>query len=74
MPGRLSIYTVFYSPDDYPGLYVLRAFAVTEQGAVPDPVAHTKTSLEDIRRLVPGGLVRMERSPADHPSIVESWL
>lgn len=72
---NLTIWTVFDHPADDPEVFVARAFKIA--GPAPQPTqrvlrAHT---LDEIRRELAGmGLVALQRSPEDDPTIVESWL
>lgn len=72
----LKIWTVFFSPKDCPGKYVVRLFHV--ESGNPEPIA-TKTAymadtLDAIRMAIPAGLYCQERSEGDDVSVVESWF
>ena len=66
----LQTWTVYDHPADYPGLFVARLFI---DGRVTS-TALFASSLEEIRAKLPRGLYPLPRSPADSPSIVETWL
>jgi hypothetical protein len=70
-----SIYTVYNSPDDCPGLFVVRRFIV---GLGPAPVnngeARKAKTLEEARALIPPGLMCFPRDESDVPSVVETWF
>jgi hypothetical protein len=70
----LAMWTVYRYPRDYPGKFVARKFLVT----APDPTVTAEMfiadDLDEIRALLPPGLVRIARSPSDDPVIVETWL
>lgn len=72
----LVTWTVFYSPLDYPGLFVVRAFEI--RSGQPEPAARaevaTALTLDDARASIPGGLFRLERMPGDHESVIETWI
>lgn len=74
MGDDLLVWTVYDHPRDDPAVFVARAFLI---GAAPRPTqrvlrAHT---LDEIRRQLAGmGLVALDRSPGDDPTIIESWL
>lgn len=79
-PTKLDMWTVYKNPKDFDhgmdgDLYVLRHWAVTADGAVPD-LRHTiaDIDLEKVRAALPRGLTRLERAPHDDPAIVEVWL
>lgn len=77
-PGEtaLTMWQVFFSPLDCPGLYVVRAFDIVVGLTEPVPRAHAEVmpSLELARDAIPPGLYRLERSPDDHESVVETWM
>jgi hypothetical protein len=72
----LTMFTIFRSPADYPGKFVLRGFDVIRGQAEPRPHAvHVVCdSLEQVRACVPSGLYCIGREPGDHESVVETWL
>lgn len=75
MSDALDIWTVYFNPDDHPGKYVVRRFAVKAGGKtdVDDP-CYVGGSLLEARCCVPPGLYCQTRDPKDQPSIVESWF
>ena len=66
----LEIFTVYFNPLDYPGLYVVRVF----WNATPTVYGWTAPTLEEVRARLPRGLVCLPREPGDEPQIVECWL
>jgi hypothetical protein len=66
----LECWVIYDHPRDIPWAFVLRRWV----GETPDQTALAVPTLEDARALVPGGLVRIDRFPADDPAIVEVWL
>lgn len=67
-------YTVYKSPRDYPGKFVIRQFYVDASGARPC-VGYVCDTLDEARSLVePFGLICMPRFPNDEPQIVEVWI
>lgn len=73
---ELPMWTIYQSPTDYPGQFVVRRFVmrrgVVHVDAEPCFVAPT---LDRARKALPQrGLVRMERAPADERQIVEVWF
>jgi hypothetical protein len=73
--GRLSIWTVYERPLDYPAGFIARMFDVTPQG--PKPTGHVIKclDLEPIReKLTRAGLACLARQEGDEPQIVESWI
>ena len=73
-PDVLRMWTIYESPRDYPGRFVVRGWTVQRE-PVPDelPTAVVDT-LAAARRHVPVGLFRLDRDPDDDPTIVETWL
>lgn len=75
----LSIWTIYASPTDYPGLYVVRCWRILgggrglEKDAAP---LYVGGSLEEARAALPRerGLYCMGRRALDEPQIVESWI
>jgi hypothetical protein len=78
----LTVWTIYRSPLDFPGKWVLRGHdverAVVEgqiaTGARPHRVCFVTTSLEACRAQLPPGVLRFVRQTDDDPAIYESWL
>jgi len=70
----LTIWTIYQSPLDHPGKFVVRAYDVTAAGSVPRPDSCVCDTLAEARAAVPCGLYWMNRNPVDDPTIVETWL
>jgi hypothetical protein len=74
--ARLDVWTLYDSPADMPGFFVLRRFEAHADGT------HTETDdvlasvdVEDLRDVMRDrGLSRISRSENDEPHIVESWI
>lgn len=68
------IFTVYFSPKDFPGKYVVRLFDADK----PLRFITVSDTLDDARAGIPQGpplgFHRMVRSPIDDPAIVETWL
>jgi hypothetical protein len=71
-PLSVRIFTIYENPADCPGLFVVRERVVAED-ANELGAARTAETLEEARSLVPPGADRIDRSPDDDSSIVESW-
>jgi hypothetical protein len=71
--AALPMWTVYRQPRDYPENYVARLF-VTIPSPVATHVAIVADTLEELRKALPAGLLRLERQPADEPQIVEVWI
>jgi hypothetical protein len=73
------MYTVYDSPSDFPGRFVVREFAIRR--GVAEPVATGRVffanGLEGARlviRKISAADACLARSPEDPPSIVETWV
>lgn len=64
------LWTIFDSPQDFPGLFVARRFNYDQ----PTDDIRLATTLGTIRAAIPQGLYRLERNPLDERRIVESWV
>jgi hypothetical protein len=73
--GRLTIWTVYERPKDYPIGYVARAFEITSTGPKPTSHAIKCLDLQPIQeKLMRAGLTRLMRDDNDEAHIVESWV
>jgi hypothetical protein len=71
----LSVWTLFDSPADAPGRYVLRRFEAGPGEPRATAEAWTSENIEALRAIVRGmGLYCLGREEADEPHIVESWI
>lgn len=69
----MDTYTIYRSPADAPGLYVVRQWHVSAD-QLQAGAAWQAPTLWAARGLIPAGLHCIRRSPADDPAIVETWL
>jgi hypothetical protein len=73
--GALAIWTLYDHPHDYPHGYVLRPqFAMAGGEIEISQIAWYARDPDELRAILPPGLVRMDRHPDDDPSIIEVWL
>ena len=70
MSKPLSIWTVYFNPTDFPGLFVVRRFELDQR----TDEHYTGATLGEVRGFIPPNLYRMPRNPDDEPHIVECWL
>jgi len=70
----LRMWTIYDHPLDDPLHYVARMWFVSAAGAVPTDRVKRSPNLDVLREMLPSGLMRMMRDPADHPSVVEVWM
>jgi len=73
----LIIYTIYNSPLDFPGDYVISKWMI---GPTAEPIKDIKyqfisKELESCRdEMRKKGLACLSRNPEDHPTVVESWI
>lgn len=69
-PDDDSIWVIYESPPDFPDQYVARRLQLS-QPTLDFVVGDT---LNDVRSKLPKGLIRIERSERDDPTVRESWI
>ncbi len=76
MNKPIDNYVVFDSPEDYPGLFVVRRFVVTQGKIDPDEDPYMLGSDYYLieREMAIKGLFRIPRSQEDPPSLMETWV
>ena len=73
--GALAIWVIYDHPKDFPKGFVLRAQFAMPGGAITmSKAAWYASDPDQLRSILPFGVVRMERHPDDDPSIVETWV
>lgn len=70
----MDIWTVYWSPNDFPGLFVARRWTVSKAGVRATEDHFVADYIDELRMMLPPGLVRMQRDPDDDPVIYEVWL
>ena len=70
------MYTIYNSPADHPGKFVMRMFLIGRRSVQPTitNIMVVVDTLQQARKAVPPGLARMVPREADHPSVVQSWF
>lgn len=71
MAAILQMYVIYRSPLDYPGSFVVRVHDVP---GGPHKDCEVCNSLEEARKQIPFGLIRIARWDDDEPHIVETWM
>ena len=71
---RLSLWTVYDHPRDFPHNYVAREWIVENGKLAPTANLMLSPDLERLRQQLPMHLHRIPRSEGDDPKIVETWL
>lgn len=74
-PDALDLFTVYESPSDAPGMFVVRRWVVVrgESDALPAEAFQFYT-LDMARAAIPRGRVSLPREHGDDPTIVETWV
>jgi len=73
MTKPLDMWTIYHKPDDYPDEFVARRWEILIDITATNDMFVADT-LEELRALLPPGLVCLHRQPLDDPRIVEVWL
>lgn len=72
--GILPMWVITHKTKDFGDKYVARPHAVGVKTVTPLNKYLLADTLEEIREMLPPGLVCMPRQPEDDPVIVETWL
>lgn len=72
--GRLLVWTIFEQPADFPHHFVARPFVGQGGQSLPLHFVLLARRLDEVRRLLPAGLICLPREDDDDPVIVESWM
>lgn len=71
----LSLWTITRSPLDFPGKHVARRHIVMPDDEAGPTADHlVGDTLNQVRALLPAGLINLGRAPTDAPAIVETWI
>jgi hypothetical protein len=73
---RITFWTIYQNPADYPGKFVVRAHWVAGgDGHVKySPECTVHDTLDEARAAVPPGCFLFPRDPSDDAVIAESWM
>lgn len=71
-----TIYAIYENPVDQPGCYVVRAWVWSPNDGryVAGAGLGMTGRIEDARKLLPPGLVRLKEREGNGSSIVETWI
>jgi hypothetical protein len=73
----ITFWVLYDHPRDYPQGYVLRA-QWSKRGdpdvVIADKIAWYAATLDELRAILPPGVVRMGPMPGDNPCIAEVWM
>jgi hypothetical protein len=71
----LRMWTLYENPADFPGMFVLREWALTEGEPRPLPGVFISPRPEPLRaQMQAQGLFRIPGAYLDEPQIVETWI
>lgn len=71
--NRLLLWTVYESPRDFPGLFIIRPHEADPQ--YRPLMCHIEAnSLDEARAMLPAGLTNIGKDKRDDPKIVEVWI
>jgi hypothetical protein len=68
----LEQFTIYYSPSDMPGCFIVRRYEIGPAGIKPCEGMIAPT-LGAARGCIPKQLVCVPRNPDDAPSVLETW-
>ena len=73
-PSVMPMWTVYSSPSDFPGKFVVRKHEIRSGSHHPTAEHFVADTIEEVREHIPGWAIRFEREPADAPVIAEVWV
>lgn len=70
------LFTVYYSPTDFPGKFVVREWRTFrgDSTVYASRMAISGDTIEEVREHIPKTMTCIARFADDHPHIVESWI
>lgn len=73
-PPCITLWTIYYSPVDFPGEYVARKFHLDK----PTKSIMRGSNLDEVRAYIKNNFgyepYRIPRSDSDMPAIIETWI
>lgn len=66
----IKIWVIYDHPADFPEEYVARKFILDK----PTKDMIVMPSLDEVRKMLPPHLTRLDRHPSDDPKIIETWI
>ena len=68
-------WTIYDHPKDYPDNFVVRRWKLGDKDKpIPEQECSLASSLEEARKFIPDGLVRIPPLFGEDPVIVETWI
>ena len=69
-----AIWVIYKRPTDYPNVpFVMREHHMVNGKVIASPKTWQGSNIGQVRKNIPEGKTRMERSETDEPQIVEWW-
>jgi len=74
--SNLEMWTIYDHPKDYPDHFVARKWLIGSKRTRPEATDEliVRSTLNEVRSLLPPGLYCLARNEGDDPVIVETWL
>lgn len=72
--GTLTLWVIYDRPPEHPHEFVLRAQHVSRGTVSISDECRAASTVDELRALLPPGLVCIGRQPSDHPTILEVWI
>jgi hypothetical protein len=70
----LEMWVVYDHPRDMPDCFVARKWLIYGGRTEPTNALRAAGTLDEVRAMLPAGLVCLTRNEEDEPQIVETWL
>lgn len=74
MAKPIRMLTIYNSPRDFPGLFVIREWFVYPNRMERGELKGTAQTLANARRLIPEGWTCIPRQPGEDTKIQETWV
>jgi hypothetical protein len=72
--NKMQGWTIYDHPRDYPDCFVARRWITKGYDVIATADTFTAATLDEVRALLPPGLIVFPRCSNDDPVIVEVWL
>lgn len=67
---KIPLIVIYKHPLDFPGMYVGRLWNIGK----PTPYAIIAKTLQEVKKVIPKGMIGIPRSPEDDPNIVATYI
>jgi len=72
--SNFPLVSIYFNPKDYAGKFVARLFDIQAGDVCSTRYIMIRDSLEDIRKEMPAGLYRLDRTQDDDLELLEVWV